>query len=370
MRVVLPTASPGVFSAIMIGFGRAVGETMIVLMATGNTPVLDWSIFNGMRTLSANIAVEIPEAPHGGTLYRVAVPGRGAALHHDLRREHRRRGHPPAPARALPGPVDERRRRRERSRRGDPFIWLTGSALGHLPADDRRPDLLILVNGLGFFWPSAGREADAEGRQRLRWARSWPREPIPQPGTPEHNSGTHPAEGRQPRPARLRLQVDRRGPRSRARAARRRRLSRAARVRALLGTPVRLMDGDQVVAEGARRRGGAAAAARRRRRSDRAAIRRIEKDEIGGINYRIEQARLDVRELELQARGRGDRRAARGRSSGDRGVAGALRGEAGGAGRRWWRRQPELRALAHRRRRRRRSCATLDVVPRLSRQPA
>ena len=68
--VVLPTASPGIFSAIMIGFGRAVGETMIVLMATGNTPVLDWSIFNGMRTLSANVAVEIPEAPYGGTLYR------------------------------------------------------------------------------------------------------------------------------------------------------------------------------------------------------------------------------------------------------------------------------------------------------------
>jgi phosphate transport system permease protein len=70
VRVVLPTASPGLFSAVMIGFGRAVGETMIVLMATGNTPVLDWSIFNGMRTLSANIAVEIPEAPYGGTLYR------------------------------------------------------------------------------------------------------------------------------------------------------------------------------------------------------------------------------------------------------------------------------------------------------------
>jgi phosphate transport system permease protein len=69
-RVVLPTASPGVFSAIMIGFGRAVGETMIVLMATGNTPVMDWSIFNGIRTLSANIVVEIPEAPYGGTLYR------------------------------------------------------------------------------------------------------------------------------------------------------------------------------------------------------------------------------------------------------------------------------------------------------------
>lgn len=71
VRVILPTASPGIFSAIMIGFGRAVGETMIVLMATGNTPIMDWNLFNGFRALSANIAVEIPEAPFGGTLYRV-----------------------------------------------------------------------------------------------------------------------------------------------------------------------------------------------------------------------------------------------------------------------------------------------------------
>ena len=69
-RVVLPTASPGIFAAVMVGFGRAIGETMIVLMATGNTPILDWSPFNGFRTLSANIATEIPEAPVGGTLYR------------------------------------------------------------------------------------------------------------------------------------------------------------------------------------------------------------------------------------------------------------------------------------------------------------
>jgi phosphate transport system permease protein len=55
----------------MVGFGRAVGETMIVLMATGNTPIMEWSLFNGMRTLSANIAVEISEAPQGGTLFRV-----------------------------------------------------------------------------------------------------------------------------------------------------------------------------------------------------------------------------------------------------------------------------------------------------------
>ena len=69
-RVILPSALPGVFSAIMIGFGRAVGETMIVLMATGNTPIMSWSLFNGLRSLSANIAVEIPEAPLFGTLYR------------------------------------------------------------------------------------------------------------------------------------------------------------------------------------------------------------------------------------------------------------------------------------------------------------
>ena len=70
-RVVLPTASPGIFSALMIGMGRAVGETMIVLMATGNTPIMDISIFEGMRTLAANIAVEIPESEVDSTHYRI-----------------------------------------------------------------------------------------------------------------------------------------------------------------------------------------------------------------------------------------------------------------------------------------------------------
>ncbi|MCF6179771.1 MAG: ABC transporter permease subunit, partial [Geopsychrobacter sp.] len=69
-RVILPSASPGIFAGTMIGFGRAVGETMIVLMATGNTAIMDLSIFNGMRPLSANIAVEIPEAPVDSSLYR------------------------------------------------------------------------------------------------------------------------------------------------------------------------------------------------------------------------------------------------------------------------------------------------------------
>ncbi len=69
--VILPTAASGIFAAVMIGMGRAVGETMIVVMAAGNTPVLDWNIFSGLRALSANIAVELPEAVKDGTLYRV-----------------------------------------------------------------------------------------------------------------------------------------------------------------------------------------------------------------------------------------------------------------------------------------------------------
>jgi phosphate transport system permease protein len=70
-RIILPTAASGVFAAVMIGMGRAVGETMIVVMAAGNTPILDWNIFNGLRALSANIAVELPEAVRDGTLYRM-----------------------------------------------------------------------------------------------------------------------------------------------------------------------------------------------------------------------------------------------------------------------------------------------------------
>lgn len=71
IKVVLLTASPGIFSAVMIGLGRAVGETMIVLMATGNTPVMDLSVFQGLRTLAANIAVEMPESEVDSTHYRV-----------------------------------------------------------------------------------------------------------------------------------------------------------------------------------------------------------------------------------------------------------------------------------------------------------
>lgn len=70
-RVVLPGASAGIFAALMIGFGRAIGETMIVLMATSNTPVTEGGLLQGVRTLSANVAIEMPEAAAGSGHYRV-----------------------------------------------------------------------------------------------------------------------------------------------------------------------------------------------------------------------------------------------------------------------------------------------------------
>lgn len=70
-RVVLPAASPAILSAVLIALARGLGETMIVLLATGNTPIMDASAFNGMRTLSASLAAELPEASVGGLQFRV-----------------------------------------------------------------------------------------------------------------------------------------------------------------------------------------------------------------------------------------------------------------------------------------------------------
>lgn len=71
VRIVMPVAASGIFSAVMIGLGRAAGETMIVVMATGNTATMKWNVFEGFRTLSATIAVELPEAPVGSAHFRV-----------------------------------------------------------------------------------------------------------------------------------------------------------------------------------------------------------------------------------------------------------------------------------------------------------
>ena len=70
-RVVLPAASPALLSAVLIGFARGLGETVIVLLATGNTPLMRADPFSGLRSLSASIAIELPEAPVGGVHFRL-----------------------------------------------------------------------------------------------------------------------------------------------------------------------------------------------------------------------------------------------------------------------------------------------------------
>ncbi|GGW81264.1 hypothetical protein GCM10007391_13030 [Alteromonas halophila] len=71
MHVVIQVATPGILAAVMLGFGRAFGETMIVLMATGNTPVSSWSLFEGLRALTANLAIELPEADVDSAHYHI-----------------------------------------------------------------------------------------------------------------------------------------------------------------------------------------------------------------------------------------------------------------------------------------------------------
>jgi phosphate transport system permease protein len=71
LRIVVPSAMPGIYAAVMLGLARAVGETMIVLMASGNTAILDLSPFTGMRTMSAAIAIEASEKAQHSTGYHV-----------------------------------------------------------------------------------------------------------------------------------------------------------------------------------------------------------------------------------------------------------------------------------------------------------
>lgn len=70
-QIVLPAALPGVFAACVLGFGRAIGETMIVLMASGNATIVSASIFDSCRTLTATIAAELAEVVFGGDHYRI-----------------------------------------------------------------------------------------------------------------------------------------------------------------------------------------------------------------------------------------------------------------------------------------------------------
>lgn len=70
-RVVLPAAKNGLLAAVLLGVGRAIGETMAVLMATGHAVQIPTSLLDPVRTLTANIAAELGEAPVGGDHYRV-----------------------------------------------------------------------------------------------------------------------------------------------------------------------------------------------------------------------------------------------------------------------------------------------------------
>ncbi len=71
VRIVLPVAGAGILSAILLGFSRAIGETMIILFVSGNVPNMDWSVFSGFRALSASVALELPYAVRDDGLYQV-----------------------------------------------------------------------------------------------------------------------------------------------------------------------------------------------------------------------------------------------------------------------------------------------------------
>lgn len=68
-RVIIPAAAPGIIAAIMLGVGRAIGETMTVLMATGNAALLPEGMFDSVKTMTATIAIEMGEVPYKTTHY-------------------------------------------------------------------------------------------------------------------------------------------------------------------------------------------------------------------------------------------------------------------------------------------------------------
>jgi phosphate transport system permease protein len=185
-------------------------------------------------------------------------------------------------------------------RRGDHWVWLTGSALGTCLLMILGLIAIILTNGLGFFWPAPVEKITlADGS--VFAGQVVAREPIPKPGTPEHNQ-RH----------RIQLKVGNRDLLGydfkwidEDQITARERPGDIAWVERreygpLLGTPVRLKRGDAVVAEGSQATWQALLPLVHRAEDDRAALKKIEKDEIGAINYRIEQARLEARALEIE----------------------------------------------------------------------
>ncbi len=186
-------------------------------------------------------------------------------------------------------------------RRGDPMIWFTGSALGICILMITGLVLVILVNGLSFFWPKPIQRVSLQDGS-VWMGEQAAREPIPNPGQPDHLQ-------RQ----RILLRVGNRDlygfdfkwvPEDEI--AERERPPSAYFVERreygpFLGTPVRIQAGEKVLAEGAAVEGMLPELVERAAR-DRAAVERIQKHEIGAINYTIERARLELRALELETR--------------------------------------------------------------------
>ena len=188
---------------------------------------------------------------------------------------------------------------RSRGGRGDTWVWLTGSALGLCLLMIAWLVGVVLVNGLGFFWPRpVVKLALKDGSVFM--GQVVDREAIPHPGTTKDKG------------QRLQLALGNRDLLGfdfkwidEDQIASREEPDEAVYVERreygpLLGTPVSLKDGGRVVAEGSDAVWAAVQPYLARARSDRAALRAIERDRIGEINYRIEQARLGLRKLDLE----------------------------------------------------------------------
>jgi len=186
-------------------------------------------------------------------------------------------------------------------RRGEPMIWLTGSALGISILMIAGLVVVILVNGLSFFWPKPLEQVTLkDGGVFLGEVTS--REAIPDPGQPDHlqehriqlRVGNRDVYGFDFKWMNEDEIVKREAPADAYFVERR-------EYGALLGVPVQVKEGERVLAADTAAARAALPGLIEKAERDRAAIETIEKHEIGGINYRIEQARLESRRLDLVA---------------------------------------------------------------------
>jgi phosphate transport system permease protein len=190
---------------------------------------------------------------------------------------------------------------RETLRRGDPAIWLAGTGLGVSILMIGGMIALILWNGLGFFWPKNITELTLKDGT-LAMGEIVAREPIPAPGTPEHlkkfrlqlKLGNRDLTGTDFRWVNEDEVTSRQQPADVVYVERR-------EYGPFIGRPVRLAEGDREIAAGSEAVLAALPALVDKAEDDRAEIRAMELDEIGGLNYRIERVRLRGRELDLEA---------------------------------------------------------------------